>query len=769
MRRACPAWGAPFAVALVAGCAAGRGDTGFDHELDWVREPFKMHVGDDAAWAAPGFDDGAWPTVDSRLLPKTRIASWDGVAWFRAAIEVTPALAGHPVPVYGRFAGAAEVFVDGTRAFAHGDPPAVAATGSTPVDFALVAPRWVTFARPGRHLLAVRFASRHVAALQRVGFPAGFELAVSSRPALARPSGRPLNALFIGATGALALLHLLLFSFHRDRRENLHYALAALGVACITTFDGALRWATTATEAVALLGAASAAIALSAVSLLRFYHAVFSRELPRSFWLFAACAAVLAAAAFALPRAVAYAFAAVVSVAQFRVLFAAVARRASGAWIIGLGGALCILGSAWQMLGDVGWLYAPRGVYLYGFFALLGSMSVYLARDIANDKASLARKLVEVKELSARQRHAMERYRTVFETTGTGMIVFGDDAVISLANDEWAKLTGYTREEVEGRMTWEAFFSERLAPSAPRTCEARLRDRRGRVREGVITLSTVPGTRERIGSFLDLSDLKRAQREMIRADKMAALGQIVAGVAHEIHNPNNFIHFNLPILRRYIDAMRPHLEAELEREPGLTLVGLRYEAFIDDLFKLIDNMEHGSARITAIVSDLKRYLRSGEDLEMKTGSIAAVIERVMALVGKQVQKMVKRVDVRVVEPLPRVKMNTGKVEQVLVNLLINAGQAADKEDSWVKLGARATEAGDAVEVVVEDNGGGIPPEDLGQIFDPFYTTKGREVGTGLGLAISQRIIDEHGGALDVTSELGAGSRFTVRLPAAPAD
>jgi len=112
-------------------------------------------------------------------------------------------------------------------------------------------------------------------------------------------------------------------------------------------------------------------------------------------------------------------------------------------------------------------------------------------------------------------------------------------------------------------------------------------------------------------------------------------------------------------------------------------------------------------------------------------------------------------------------MNPGKLEQVLINLLINAGQAADKQPSWVKLGVRAADARAAVEIRVEDNGVGIPADGLEQIFEPFFTSKGRDSGTGLGLSISQQIVEEHGGTLSVTSEPGQGSCFTVRLPAAP--
>ncbi len=787
MKRAWLVFIAVVVVLLFSGCASGsnrRSSSVDDNGFTWIRTPFKVHAGDDLTWSSLDFDDRDWPAVDSRLLPGTTVKAWDGLAWFRGWVEVPPELSGYPIPILGRFAGVSEVFVDGNRAFAYGDPRAVMANAVTPVDFSAEMPRWITFPQPGRHLIAVRFASKHLTAMHRVGFPAGFELAWGAETMLSQPMRSPnriFNPTFVGAAGALAVLHFLLFLFHRDRRENLYYALAASGVACITVFDGALRRATTASEAIALLGAFSAAITVSAVLMLRFYYALFAPKLPRTYWIFAAFAVVITATSWTTPRAVAYGFAAIVAIVQFRVLFAAIARGSSGAWIIGAGGVLSLVGAALQMLSDLGLIPYVWGAYLFGFLALLGSMSIYLARDIARDKADLARKLFELSQLAVRQQQAMDRYRTIFETTGTATIMFGDDARISLANDEWAKLTGYSREEIEGRMTWTAFFSEKSlemlesyhktqaehASLAPRTYEVELCDRRGRIHEGVVTINMVRGTGERVGSFLDLTDLKRAQKQMVRAEKMASLGQIVAGVAHEINNPNNFIHFNLPILRRYVDAMRSLLEMDLEREPNLELLNMRYDEFMEDLFKLIDNMAHGSSRITSIVSDLKHYVRSGEDIEMTEGSIAKVIERAIALCGKQVQQMVKGVDVEIADDLPLVKMNAGKIEQVLINLLINAGQAADKDASWVKLEARVAAADGAVEILVQDNGAGIALENTDQIFEPFFTTKNRETGTGLGLSISQRIVEEHGGRIELVSEVGVGSTFTIRLPAAP--
>jgi len=268
----------------------------------------------------------------------------------------------------------------------------------------------------------------------------------------------------------------------------------------------------------------------------------------------------------------------------------------------------------------------------------------------------------------------------------------------------------------------------------------------------------------------DITELKRAQKEMYRADKMAALGQIVAGVAHEINNPNSFIYFNLPILRRYVEAIAPLLEDRLEQTPDLAILGMPLRVFLEDVFKLLENMEHGSERITKIVSDLKAYVRSDEDPGRKPGEVGRAVERVMTLVGKQVRKLVKRFDVSLADGLPKVEMNLGKIEQVLINLLINASQAADKEESWVELSARVDRDDPSwVELRVEDNGAGIPARRRERIFDPFYTSKGREQGTGLGLSISQRIVEEHGGEIHVESTAGEGSCFTVRLPAVGED
>jgi PAS domain S-box-containing protein len=403
--------------------------------------------------------------------------------------------------------------------------------------------------------------------------------------------------------------------------------------------------------------------------------------------------------------------------------------------------------------------------------------------DIEGEKAMIwtSFDVTELKQAQQELAESEERYRTIFDIAGTAMVSFGEDKLITLANEEWCKLGGYTIAETVGKLTWMPFFTEKSLEkmrkyhdmrtkdpsSAPRAYESEFQDREGKIREGIVNIQVVPGTQQRVASFQDLTELKRAQNEMYRADKMAALGQIIAGVAHEINNPNNFIYFNLPILRKYLEAITPMLEQRLEDEPDLKILNMPYEVFLQDVFKLLENMEHGSMRITNIVADLKNYVRSDEDQDLKAEQVGQAIERVMALVGKQVRKMVRRFEVDVEDGLPAVQMNLGKIEQVLINLVINAGQAADKDDSWVKLSARLSEEHQGfVELLVADNGAGIPEENLEQIFEPFFTSKGREQGTGLGLSISHRIVEEHGGAIDVESTVGEGTVFTIRLPSA---
>lgn len=263
----------------------------------------------------------------------------------------------------------------------------------------------------------------------------------------------------------------------------------------------------------------------------------------------------------------------------------------------------------------------------------------------------------------------------------------------------------------------------------------------------------------------DITQTRMMDRQIIQNEKLASLGLLSAGVAHEINNPNNFIYFNTPILRSYLQFLLPIVDEYALAHPGLQVFGRTYANFREDCFKLLSNIEHGSNRINQIVANLREFVRERGKGETCLTDLKKVIEKSISICMGRIKKTVRTFKTDIPEDLPELFTDSLALEQVIVNLLINAIQAADKEDSWVKItisGHNETES----EVIIEicDNGCGIDNETRKKIFDPFFTTKSVGVGTGLGLSISHRLVTELRGHIEVESEVGTGSTFRVALP-----
>lgn len=440
------------------------------------------------------------------------------------------------------------------------------------------------------------------------------------------------------------------------------------------------------------------------------------------------------------------------------------------------------LGTCVYILADVDFL--PRNVltmnaFQIGTMLMAASMSLALIdriRELRKERESLEQaRQAAVEALEERDR----RVRAVFDQSVQFMSLLDAEGRVLEINRSVLEHHAIKREEIVGRPLWEVdphFDSEQREI----LCNALARAGQGEFmrfelaehgRHFDISVKPVFGEDGKVQLMVaegrDVTELHRVQQQMYHADKMAALGRIIAGVAHEINNPNNFIYFNLPVLRDYLLAIRAELHECLKERPEARIMNMRPEDLMNDVFQLLEDMEHGSRRITGIVDELKNYIRGqGEDEEMRPESLATVAGQVMTLVGKQVRKSVGALTVDVPAGLPRVVMHPGRIEQVLINLLINASQALEGvplSEAAITLRARADGAG-LVRVDVEDNGPGIPPEIQGSIFEPFFTTKGKQHGTGLGLAISQRIAEEHGGRLVVDSRPGR-TVLSLRLPA----
>jgi signal transduction histidine kinase len=261
--------------------------------------------------------------------------------------------------------------------------------------------------------------------------------------------------------------------------------------------------------------------------------------------------------------------------------------------------------------------------------------------------------------------------------------------------------------------------------------------------------------------------LASAQEQLLQSEKMASIGQLAAGVAHEINNPIGYVHSNIGTLRDYCGALIALIEAYAAQcqDDGedAPLRKLRERLDIDfilgDLPQLLDESREGIERVTKIVQDLKEFSHVGRDEEMRPVDLHKGLDSTLNIVWNELKYKVQLE--KHYGELPLVECHASELNQVFLNLLINAGQAI-AERGTIVLATGVDE--DRVWVSIADSGCGISEDALQRIFDPFFTTKPIGRGTGLGLAIAYRIVAKHHGRIEVQSRPGFGSTFRVVLP-----
>lgn len=267
------------------------------------------------------------------------------------------------------------------------------------------------------------------------------------------------------------------------------------------------------------------------------------------------------------------------------------------------------------------------------------------------------------------------------------------------------------------------------------------------------------------------SELERLQAQLVHNEKMASLGQLAAGVAHELNNPAGFILSNVAALPDYLRR----LELILSSYERISLSGTDaelvatakrahdYEHLFDDLNSIAVDSYAGAERIKEIVQNLRLFSRLDE-AELKQVDVHEGIEATIRLLSQYFTSPSISLR-RDYGRLPPINCYAGQLNQVWMNLLVNAAQAIGDTSGEVRINTSALEQ--TVSVAISDTGQGIAPEHLSRIFDPFFTTKPVGEGTGLGLSISHGIIARHGGTLTVDSSLGRGTTFSVVLPVHP--
>ena len=402
---------------------------------------------------------------------------------------------------------------------------------------------------------------------------------------------------------------------------------------------------------------------------------------------------------------------------------------------------------------------------------------------------------VALEEKNATLEDTQQFISSVLTSMSDLLIVCSRAGVIESVNDALSSLLGVDAAGLHGRTIFDLFADDESRDRAGRVfadqgshavedCEMQLKAANGSAIP--VSLNCTPRYNG-VGKMLGLvitgrpvgelrrayqalrrahDDLKTTQQQLVHSEKMASLGRLVAGVAHELNNPISFVYGNTVVMKRYAERLASYLaavHAEVPRQEREALRGeLRIDHLMNDLPSLIDGTVEGAERTRDIVDALKRFSVTDRD-ERRPFDLVEVVERAVQWVGKATAN---QFEVSLALP-PAVEVlgSPGQVQQVVMNLVQNAADATEgSRERRLEVSGRV----EVAEAVVEfhDSGPGIPAENLDKLFDPFFTTKPVGRGTGLGLAISYGIVERHGGKLSAGNHPRGGAVFTLRLPLA---
>lgn len=387
--------------------------------------------------------------------------------------------------------------------------------------------------------------------------------------------------------------------------------------------------------------------------------------------------------------------------------------------------------------------------------------------DLEKQKDLLIKKNHELMTLAEKLQESKTRLQTLFETITDTVTVIDGDFNILMSNQKAIGKKGKCYKKVFGQ---------------EHPCEDCLVRRVLEEKTSVTLEKTIGGESYLLRAYpifnssgevtgaLEISRIitkeKNMERQLLQADKLASLGQLVSGVAHEINNPNTFIRGNLYIMQEAMNDIFPFLDQVYKSNPDLKIARLNYDIFRQSVPVLIDDMAQGANRIKGIVDGLRKFAKRDEGLLNESVDLNAITESCLRLVDNQVRRTAD-VKVNLDSKLPTITGNSQKLQQVIVNILINASQAIETSKGTIIVTSEFNDS--EVILRVRDDGKGMDEKTLRQMFDPFYTTKRHQGGTGLGLSIAYGIIKEHKGRIDVESKIGAGTSFCICLPRNPTE
>jgi PAS domain S-box-containing protein len=441
-------------------------------------------------------------------------------------------------------------------------------------------------------------------------------------------------------------------------------------------------------------------------------------------------------------------------------------------------------------------LLAPLGLFLFifsqAFILYLRIMKTFVlvetqGKELYETFEAYKREIRGRLRVEEAMRESEEKYRTILNSIQEGYYETDLRGNMTFFNESLCRILGYTRDEMMGMnnrqyMSADAakrvynFFVNVYRTGEPETAfdwEVIAKNGAHKTVEASVALirssEGIPiGFR---GVVRDITERKQAeeqakqqQQQLMQASKMVALGVLVSGMAHEINNPNNFIMLNTPILREAWDRALPILEEYYKENGDFIIGGMNYSEMRKNISVLFSGILDGATRIKQIVDDLKAYVRRDDLVITQSLDMNAVVKSSLSLVSHLIGKSTEHFSIDYGRDLPSISGNFQRLEQVVINVIQNACQALPDRNRSIFVSTSYNEEMDAVILEVRDQGIGIPAENLPHIMDTFFTTKQHSGGIGLGLSISKKIIEEHGGRLTFTSEVGKGTTVDIIIP-----
>jgi hypothetical protein len=409
-------------------------------------------------------------------------------------------------------------------------------------------------------------------------------------------------------------------------------------------------------------------------------------------------------------------------------------------------------------------------------------------RELKELVALKEREMAERMAAVAALQSSEEQFRELFLQSEAALLLFdaADDAIID-ANPAALALFGYAKEELlrqDGKLLVVPESHQSLAEFLHATHgrdHFNVRQARGLTRDGRQLIVSLWGKVVRLRSreviycsLTDISERIRIEEEkklihtkLIQVNRMNSLGLLASGIAHEINNPNTNILLSAQLLERSWRDLTPLLERLTAQEGDFLIGGTPVSELRESLPRMTSTIVGCARRIEGIISNLREFAIQGKATMADDVDLNRVVSVAASILQHQVKRSTGSFRLDMADGLPKVQGNAQQLEQVVINLLMNALQSLPGPERAVEITTDWDREADEAVISVRDEGCGIPPENLPKVLDPFFSTKLERGGSGLGLAITSFIVREHNGTLDIDSTPGAGTTVTVRIPLAP--